>query len=94
MAVARSYSFKSKVWLYDGKAAWHFITLPRDESEEIRFLTSHSRTAWGSVRVHAKIGASGWETSLFPDTKAGAYLLPVKAEVRRRKRSVRAASSP
>ena len=36
------------------------------------------------MRVNATIGATTWETSIFPDTKSGSYLLPVKAEVRRR----------
>ncbi len=30
----------------------------------------------------ATIGATQWKTSVFPDKKAGAYLLPIKAKVR------------
>jgi len=36
------------------------------------------------VRVEAKVGAVVWRTSIFPDSKSGAFLLPIKAEVRRR----------
>ena len=84
--LARSYDFKAKVWLYDGKAAWHFLTLPRELSELIRFQAAQSKSAWGSIRVFAKIGATGWKTSLFPDSKADGYLLPVKAEVRKKEK--------
>ncbi len=86
MSVAHSYNFKSKLWLYPGKAAWYFITLPKKQSDQIRFLAFNSKSAWGSIRVSAKIGGTSWQTSIFPDTKAGAYLLPVKAEVRRKEK--------
>ncbi len=33
--------------------------------------------------MEAKIGKTNWRTSIFPDSKSGTYLLPVKATVRR-----------
>ena len=39
---------------------------------------------WGSLRVTATIGGTTWRTSVFPDAKSGAFVLPLKAEVRRR----------
>ena len=30
-----SFTFTDKCWLWQGKGAWHFITLPEDKSEEI-----------------------------------------------------------
>ncbi|ATX81140.1 protein of unknown function (DUF1905) [Mariprofundus ferrinatatus] len=78
------YRITAALWLYQGKAAWHFLTLPKAESDEIRFFSRDKRSAWGSLRVTATIGDTTWNTSLFPDSKLGAYVLPVKAEVRRR----------
>lgn len=78
-------AFKGKLWMYQGKGAWFFITLPTDVSERIKFLTG-PRRGWGSVRVSARIGKTAWKTSIFPDKKAGAYLLPVKADVRAKER--------
>ena len=72
--------FRATVWLYEGKAAWHFATLPKNLSARIRALKS------GSVRVTAALGGTRWKTSIFPDTKAGAYLLPIKASVREKER--------
>lgn len=77
-------SFQAKLWRYQGTSAWHFVTAPRHASEEIRVLSNGLRTAFGSVRVIATIGTVQWRTSLFPDSKADAYLLPVKADVRRK----------
>lgn len=69
--------------MYQGKGAWFFITLPKDISEEIKFFSGGKRRGWGSIRVTAKIKDTAWQTSLFPDSKAGAYLLPIKASVRK-----------
>ena len=68
-----------KVW--SGPAAWFFVTLPQAESAIIRLAVP--RRGFGSVRVRAQIGASCWATSIFPDSKAGTYLLPVKASIRK-----------
>ncbi len=79
-----AYNFKAKIWVYSGKSAWFFVTLPRDVSDEIKFFAGGSkRPGWGSVRVTAKIGKTEWKTSIFPDAKRGAYLLPVKSAVRK-----------
>lgn len=79
-------TFTTPLWLWNGKGAWHFVTLPVDESAMIRMAipTNGPKRGWGSVRVKARIGETSWNTSIFPDTKSGAYLLPVKAEVRKR----------
>lgn len=74
-------TFITPLWLWNGKGAWHFVTLPVDDSQIIRMAVP--RRGWGSVRVKARIGETSWATSIFPDSKSGAYLLPVKAEVRK-----------
>ena len=43
------------------------------------------QNGFGSVRVAVTIGSTTWKTSLFP-SKEGAYLLPIKAEVRKKER--------
>ena len=82
---SKIYTFKADVWRYkfDGATAWHFITLPKDVSAQIRFLSTGKAAAWGSLRVTAQIGKTKWNTSLFPDSKTGCYFLPVKAAVRK-----------
>jgi hypothetical protein len=82
---SKIYKFKAEVWKYqfEGATAWHFITLPKDIASEIKFLSTGRAAAWGSLRVSAHIGKTKWSTSLFPDSKRGSYLLPVKADVRK-----------
>lgn len=74
-------TFTAPLWLWNGKGAWHFVTLPVDDSQIIRMAVP--RRGWGSVRVKARIGETSWATSIFPDSKSGAYLLPVKVDVRK-----------
>lgn len=76
--------FAAPVWVYQGKGAWFFVTLPKEESDRIKFFTSHHRRGWGSVRVEATIGKTMWQTSIFPDSKAGTYILPLKADIRKK----------
>ncbi len=80
------YSFKAELWLYQGKGAWFFITLPKEESAQIKLFTSHARRGWGAVRVSASIGKTTWQTSIFPYSKTTTYILPVKAEVRKKEK--------
>ena len=76
--------FDAELWLSPGEAGWHFVTLPGELADDIRAQAPGARRGFGSVRVRATIGATSWETSVFPDTKRESYLLPVKADVRRR----------
>jgi hypothetical protein len=78
-----SFTFSEKLWVYHGKGAWFFITVPQEESSQIKFLTSHHRRGWGAVPVNVIIGSTKWKTSIFPDSKVGGYLLPIKLEVRK-----------
>jgi hypothetical protein len=77
------YRFEAELWLWEGDAAWHFVTLPGDVSDDVRAQAGEPR-GFGSVPVQVTIGSSTWTTSVFPDSKRGAYLLPVKKQVRTR----------
>jgi Domain of unknown function (DUF1905) len=76
---------KADLWIYPGETAnWHFLTLPKKESDAIRKRFGASKRGWGSLRVSVCIGTTTWNTSIFPDKKRDAYLLPIKADVRTR----------
>ena len=68
--------------MHTGQGAWHFVTLPKDVADEIDELVGPDRRGFGSVRVVATIGATTWSTSIFPDTSAQSFVLPVKRAVR------------
>ena len=72
------------VWLWNGeKGGWHFLTVPPEQAADIRFDSLGMRGGFGSVRVDATIGDVSWTTSLFPQGEGG-YILPLKADIRRR----------
>ena len=61
----------------------HFMTLPDEQSLQIRAHSRLNPRGFGSVRVECAIGAVNWRTSVFPQ-KSGTYFLPVKIDVCRR----------
>lgn len=76
----------SLLWIWKGSDAagrWFFITIPAEESGEIRAHAFGNPRGFRSVRVEARIDDVTWRTSVFP-LNSGGYLLPVKAEVRRK----------
>ena len=78
-------TFTSLLWIWKGEAAgsWHFLTVPEEQSAAIRAEALEIPRGFGSVKVEARIGGIAWRTSVFPLGEGG-YLLPVKAEIRRR----------
>lgn len=78
------YKVRAKVWLYTGKAAWHFANLSAKQSSQIRKLFGAEAAAWGSLPVTVRIGETEWKTSIFPDSKSTSYLFAIKAEVRKK----------
>jgi hypothetical protein len=77
------FKFKSKVWLWPGKAAWHFITIPLDLSKTVKAFDDMPRRGFGSLPVEVTIGSTSWKTSIFPEKK-GTYVLPLKSAVRKK----------
>jgi hypothetical protein len=81
-----SRSFSAVLWKYEGPSAWFFASLPAAMSAEIRSEFGVLSPGWGSLPVVATVGKTSWKTSMFFDTKRDTYLLPVKAEVRKKER--------
>jgi len=72
------------LWLWTAdKGTWHFFTIPEEQSDEIRAHCLAAMRGFKSARVEATINDVTWRTSVFP-MKSGGYLLPVKADVRRK----------
>ncbi len=81
----RIYRVRGKVWIWrGGTAAWYFVTLPIAQSREIKNRHGDTSRGWGSVPVVVTLGRSSWKTSIFPYSKVKAYILPLKAEIRRK----------
>lgn len=81
--MAASYKVTGKIWLWPGEAAWHFVNVDEQNSRKIKEVASkQKRKGFGSVPVEVTLGKTKWKTSIFPDSRSGTYLLPLKAKVR------------
>jgi hypothetical protein len=76
------YEFDAEVWEQPSTGAWHFVSLPEAEADEIEETFGRTARGFGSIKVTVTIGSSQWSTSLFPDNKRRTYVLPVKKAVR------------
>lgn len=75
------FQFVAPLWAWSAQDGWFFVTLPTDAADEIAEIP-RAATGFGSVRVRVTVGGTTWSTSVFPDTKRGSYVLPVKKAVR------------
>lgn len=78
------YQFTAKTWQHASPGGWHFISLPKEMSKEIRKYLQSEEEGWGRLKATAKIGDSEWNTAIWFDTKGNTYLLPLKAEIRKK----------
>ena len=67
-------------------SGWHFINLNKTQSKEIKELYSKNKRGFGAIKVEVSLGNSKWSTSIFPDKKSETYLLPLKAEIRKKEK--------
>ncbi len=75
------FRFTAELWEWEARANWFFVTLPVDAAADIRELPMPPR-GFGSIPVHARIGSSAFDTSIFPTDDS--FVLPVKRAVRAR----------
>lgn len=84
-ASKKQFTFCAEVWLYSSaQAAWHFLTIPEKLSVSIKEEFGAKAKGWGSISVEVTVGNTSWKTSIFPDRKRNAYILPLKASVRKK----------
>ncbi|MEL6877721.1 MAG: DUF1905 domain-containing protein [Pseudomonadota bacterium] len=80
-------------WTASNGVSWHFVTIDGQAGDDMSAIETMRRLELGrkrgfrSLKVEAKIGATTWQTSCFPDTGPSTddegWLLPVKAQVRK-----------
>jgi hypothetical protein len=76
-----NFEFNGKIFFWKGPAPWFFVTVPKKESRDLKAISGIVTYGWGVIPVHARIGDTEWNTSLFP--KDGLYLVPLRASVRK-----------
>ncbi|MEQ8518588.1 MAG: DUF1905 domain-containing protein [Cytophagales bacterium] len=78
------YQFSAQLWKYDAENAWYFVSLAQKMSEEIRSQLQWQEEGWGKMKAIAKIRDLEWKTSIWFDSKRQCYVLPIKAEIRKK----------
>lgn len=73
--------FTAELWHWRGPSPYHFVTVPDDESDQLRAVSTAVTYGWGMVPVGVTVGTTTWTTSLFP--RDGGYVVPVRDAVRR-----------
>lgn len=69
-----------EVWYWRGPAPFYFITVPDDQSREIRDVASEVTYGWGMIPARLRTGGTEWQTALW--AKDDGYVVPMKLAVR------------
>ncbi|MGC6472545.1 MAG: DUF1905 domain-containing protein [Parvibaculales bacterium] len=78
-----TYEFGGEIAVMTGKKADYFyIAVPRDISDHIRHFTGHIQRGFKSLKVRAQIGATGWDSSIFPSTRENTFFLLLSKKIR------------
>jgi len=73
--------FNGKIWFWHGPAPFYFVTVPEEQSHDLKAISGFVTYGWGMIPVCVRIGKTEWKTSLFP--KDGRYIVPIKDSVRK-----------
>ncbi|KKB11805.1 hypothetical protein VE25_10560 [Devosia geojensis] len=74
--------FEAEVIYWRGPAPFFYAPVPAEHAGDIRRVSKLVSYGWGMIPVTATIGGVAFYTALFP--KDDTYLLPLKADVRRK----------
>jgi hypothetical protein len=73
--------FEGDIWYWRGPAPFYFVTVPPEQSDQLKALSSSVTYGWGMIPARVQIGRTRWETALWP--KDGRYIVPLKASIRK-----------
>ena len=73
--------FSGNIWFWRGPAPWFFVTVPAEQTLDLKAISGFVTYGWGVIPVHVRIGKTEFTTSLFP--KDGLYIVPIKTSVRK-----------
>ena len=76
------FRFEAEIIYWRGPSPFFYAPLPEAEAARVRQAAKAVSYGWGMIPVEAHIGGVDFTTSLF--RKDETYLLPIKAEVRRK----------
>lgn len=74
-------TFDGKIFYWRGPAPHYFVSVPEEQSLDLKAISGFVTYGWGMIPVRVQIGGSQWTTSLFP--KDGRYLVPIRLNIRK-----------
>jgi len=72
--------FSGELIEWRGPAPFYWVSVPEQESQEIKEIAAMLTYGWGVIPVEVTIKHKTWTTSLMP--KDGRYLVPIRNDVR------------
>lgn len=75
------FEFSGDIWYWRGPSPFYFVTVPAEQSGDLKAVSGIVSYGWGVIPVRVRVGNTEWRTSLFP--KDGLYLVPLKDSVRK-----------
>jgi hypothetical protein len=73
--------FNGKIWYWRGPSPFFFVTVPAEQSHDLKEISGFVTYGWGMIPVTVRIGKTVWKTALFP--KDGRYIVPLKDSIRK-----------
>ena len=73
--------FSGVIWFWHGPSPFYFVTVPEEQSLNLKVISGLVTYGWGMIPVQAQVGETRWKTSLWP--KDGRYIVPLKDSVRK-----------
>ena len=72
------------MWQHSAPGGWFFVSLPKEISTEIRENLQWQEEGWGRMKASARVQDITWDTAIWFDKKKDTYLLPIKADIRKK----------
>ena len=79
-----TYPFSGTIWKHHADKGWYFVSLPKHLSQEIRENLQWQEEGWGRLKATAMVNGIKWDTAIWFDKKHDTYLLPLKADIRKK----------
>ena len=76
-----NFEFSGRIWYWRGPSPFYFVTVPAEQSGDLKVIAGLVTYGWGMIPVMVRIGKTEWKTSLWP--KDGLYIVPLKDRVRK-----------
>jgi len=80
-SIRTDFEFTGEIWYWRGPAPFCFVSVPEEQSNELKAILPLITYGWGMIPVQARIGDTAFTTSMFH--KDGLYVLPIKDVVRK-----------